>query len=74
LRLKITNMEYENVMKVIEDEKFCDPIKSTNLSSDLTELKTVVIPALLNRIKDLEAALQRDSEKMFNFKNSLEEL
>jgi len=67
-------MEYETVVKIIENETFCDPIKSTNLSADLTELKTVVIPALLNRIKDLEAALQRDSEKIFSMKSSREEL
>ena len=67
-------MDYETVMKVIENEAFCDPIKSVNLSSDLTQLKTVIIPALLNRIKDLEAALQRDSEKIFNLKGSRSEL
>jgi len=63
-------MEYETVVKIIENDTFCDPIKSSNLSADLTELKVVVIPALLNRIKDLEAALQRDSDKIFDLKTS----
>lgn len=67
-------MEYEDVIKIIQNELFCDPVKSTNLAGDLNTLKSEVIPALLNRIANLEAALQRESEERFKFKNSLGDL
>ena len=67
-------MEYEEAIKTIADELFCDPVRSKNLSGDLNILKSEVIPALLNRISNLENALQRESEKIFQFKSSAGEL
>lgn len=67
-------MEYETAVNKIQDETFCDSVKSQNLSSDLSLLRTEVIPALMGRIANLESALQRDSEKIFSFKSSRDEL
>lgn len=67
-------MTYDEALVKIQDETFCDSVKSANLSADLSVLKGDVIPALLTQISNLEKAVQRDSEKIFNFKSSRDEL
>lgn len=67
-------MNYEDALVRIKDDSFCDSVKSSNLGADLALLKSEVIPALMSQINNLEKALQRDSEKIFTFKNSRDEL
>lgn len=65
-------MKYEDSLDLINNDKFCDPVKSPNLAFDLSVLKTEVIPSLLQRISELEIALHREVENVFKKDNELE--